>query len=218
MTLIRTRILLVDDHGIIREGLRLMLQRETDFDVVAEADNGADALRQVRETSPDLVVMDLQLGTADGIEISRQILIEFPRVRILILSALADAKLINQAIEVGAKGYLLKTKAADEFVRAIRAVMRGDSYLCAEVSQVVISGYQQLLAARSAPAKSPLTGREREVLKLTAQGLRIKDIASQLNIGVKTVETHRANIMGKLSCNSSAELTRYAIREGISPI
>jgi DNA-binding NarL/FixJ family response regulator len=208
----------VDDHGIIREGLRLMLQREPDFDVVAEADNGAEALEQVRKATPDLVVMDLQLGAADGIAISRQILAEFPRVRILILSGLADAKLITQAMEVGAKGYLLKTKAAEEFVRAIRAVMAGDSYLCAEVSQIVINGYQQLLAARSAPVKSLLTGREREVLKLTAQGLRIKDIASQLNIGVKTVETHRSNIMGKLSCNSSAELTRYAIREGISPI
>jgi DNA-binding NarL/FixJ family response regulator len=218
MTLTRTRILLVDDHQIIREGLRMMLEREPDFNVVAEASNSAEALAQVRDASPDLVVMDLQLGNADGIETSRRILSEFPEVRILILSALADPNLINQAIETGAMGYLLKTKAADEFVRAIRAIMAGNSYLCAEVSQIVVSGYKQLLAAKSAPARSPLTQREREVLKLTAQGLRIKDIANQLNIGVKTVETHRSNLMGKLACNSSAELTRYAIREGISPI
>jgi DNA-binding NarL/FixJ family response regulator len=208
----------VDDHQIIREGLRLMLQREPDFEVLAEAGTGPEALAQVRKVSPDLVVMDLQLGNSDGIETSRQILAEFPHVRILILSALLDQKLINQAIETGAKGYLLKTKAACEFVRAIRAIMAGDSYLCAEVSKVVINGYKQLLTARSAPARPALTQRELEVLKLTAQGLRLKDIASQLNIGTKTVETHRSNLMGKLACNSSAELTRYAIREGISPL
>jgi DNA-binding NarL/FixJ family response regulator len=214
----RTKILLVDDHQIIREGLRLMLQLEPDFEVVAEAANGAEALAHVRTASPDLVVMDLHLGKADGIEASRRILSEFPKVRILILSATADQNLINQAIETGAKGYLLKTQAAEEFVRAIRAIMAGNSYLCAEVSQMVVSGYQQLLTARSAPARAPLTQRELEVLKLTAQGLRIKDIANQLNIGAKTVETHRSNLMGKLACSSSAELTRYAIREGISPI
>jgi DNA-binding NarL/FixJ family response regulator len=218
MSPIRSRIVLVDDHQIIREGLRLMLQREPDFEVVAEAGTGAEALQQVRKVSPDLVVMDLELGNTNGIETSRKILMEFPGVRILILSALADQNLINQAIETGAKGYLLKTKAANEFVRAIRAIMAGDSYLCAEVSQAVLSGYRQLLAERSAPAVPTLSPRELEVLKLTAQGLRIKDIAGQLEIGAKTVETHRSNLMKKLKCGSSAELTRYAVREGISPL
>lgn len=211
----KAKILLVDDHHIILEGLRLIIQREPEFEVVAETDNAISALELARKVSPDLIVMDLQLGETNGIETSRKILAEFPHVKILVLSAVADVNLINLAIEAGAKGYVLKTKAADEFVLALRAILAGNSYLCAEISQMVIAGYKQMLSDKSAPAKTPLTQREREVLKLTAEGLRIKEIAEKLNIGAKTVETHRSNLMRKLGCNSSAELTRHAIREGI---
>ena len=214
----QTRILLVDDHQIIREGLRLLLQREPGFDVVGEADNVTGAVDQMRNVAPNLIVMDLHLRDNDGIAISRKILSEFPRVKILILSAIADANLINQALDAGAKGFVLKTRAAEEFVKAIHSVMAGNSYFCSEASQLVIQGYQQILAEKSRPARSALSPREREVLKLTAQGMRIKEIAEQLKISPKTVETHRSNLMDKLACGSTAELTRYAIREGISPI
>jgi len=195
-----------------------MIQREPDLEVVGEADDATQALEVVRNSPPELVLMDLHLGFPDGIETSRRILDEFPDVRILVLSGVTDPEMINRAIQTGARGYLLKTRVAEDLMRAIRAVMAGHSYLCPEVSHAVITGYQQLLASNSTPAEPGLTAREREVLKLTAEGLRIKDIANKLNIAVKTVEIHRFHLMEKLECNSSVALTRYAIRVGISPV
>jgi DNA-binding NarL/FixJ family response regulator len=214
----KTKILLVDDHQLIRDGLRLILQREDDFEVVGEAANETDALDRIPHLSPDLILMDVRLGEADGIQASLQILSRFPNVRILILSGISDAGLVNRAIQAGVNGYLLKTSAAEELTRAIREVMAGKSCLCPEVAHALVSNYKVLLSGKSSSAQSLLTEREQEVLKHTAEGLRIKDIAAALKISVKTVETHRANLMKKLGYTSSAELTRYAVREGICPL
>ncbi len=213
-----TRILLVDDHPIVLEGLRLMLEREAGLEVIGGADDGATALEQARQLAPDLVLMDMGLGDMDGLEAARHILAEQPQTRILILSGLVDSNAVNEGLAAGVKGFLLKTNAAEELIRAIRAVMEGRSYLCPAASEALAAHYQEILRRREAPEKALLTDREREVLKLTAEGLRMKDIASRLNIGVKTVETHRSHLMRKLSCGSSAELTRYAIREGLAPM
>jgi DNA-binding NarL/FixJ family response regulator len=212
-----TRVLLVDDCEIVREGLRLMLQRELGLEIVGGAEDGATALAKARGLLPDLILMDMELGDMDGIEASRQILAALPQIRILIMSGLVDTIVVNEGLKVGIKGFLLKTSAAQELFRAIRTVVEGYSYLSPNVSETVLANYKDLLA-RSTPPRSLLTKRERDVLKLTAEGLRMKEIANQLGIGVKTVETHRADMMRKLECGSSAELTRYAIREGISPI
>lgn len=214
----QTRILLVDDYQIVREGVRLMLLKEAGFEVVGVADNGADAVEKARTLVPDLVLMDIDLGDMSGIEASRQILGFAPQTRILMLSGMVDAQVVNEGIAAGVNGFILKTNAADELIRAIRVVMDGYSYLCREMSDFVVNNYKQILARRATPDKKVLTERETEVLRLTAEGLRMKDIANRLNIGVKTVETHRSNLMKKLVCGSSAELTRYAIREGICPV
>ena len=213
-----TKILLVDDYEIVREGMRLMLQREPGFEVVGCVEDGAEALRQTRALEPDLVLIDMNLGETDGVEVSRQIMAARPDTCILMMSGAVDFDMVNDGIEAGVKGFLLKTNAVEELVRAIRAVINGGSYLCQEMAQVVVTRCKGFLTQGMTPNKQLLTPREREVLKLTADGLRMKDIANRLNIGVKTVETHRSHLMKKLTCGSSAELTRYAIREGISPI
>ena len=192
-----TRILIVDDYEIVREGLRLMFQREPGLEIVGGAEDGASALERARELMPDLILMDMELGDMDGIEASRQILAALPQTRILILSGLVESSVVIEGMEAGIKGFLLKTGAAQELFRAIRAVAEGHSYLCPEASETVLANYKELLTRSMAPEKSLLTARERDVLKLTAEGLRMKELANRLGIGVRTVETHRASIMRK---------------------
>jgi DNA-binding NarL/FixJ family response regulator len=211
----KTRILLIDDHELVREGLSLMLQNEPGLEIVGGAADGATGLAQAGELRPDLILMDMDLGDMDGIETSRQILAALPETRIMVLSGAVDSDMLHKGIETGIKGFLLKTNAAEELIRAVRAVVNGSAYLCPQASQSLVTCFKELLNRPPTPNKSLLTARERDVLKLTAEGLRIKDIANRLNIGVKTVETHRSNLMKKLVCGSSAELTRHAIREGI---
>lgn len=211
----RARILLVDDHPLMCEGIRLILEKETDLTVVGQAHNGEAALAKFHSLHPDLTLMDIDLGDADGISLASQLLAQFPDSRFIILSASPDAELIRRAVQAGMQGYLLKAKATEELLLAIRAVLAGNSYLCSEASNAVVSDYRKLLTQTAPAAKPELTERELEVLKLTAEGLRVKEIASRLNIGVKTVDTHRSNLLAKLGCTSASELTRYAIRKGI---
>ena len=213
-----TRILMVDDHQMVREGLSLMLKREPGLEIVGGAESGAAAVAQAQELAPDLVLMDMRLEDINGIEAARRILATRPETRILLLSGLMDANMINEGIAAGVKGFLLKTNAMEELVRAIHAVMNGHCYLCPEAAEALLTHYKAGLNQSGTASQSLLTERERDVLKLTAQGLRMKDIADRLNIGVKTVETHRFHLMKKLECRSSAELTRYAIREGLISI
>jgi DNA-binding NarL/FixJ family response regulator len=214
----KTRILLVDDHELVREGLSLVLQNEPGVEIVGGAADAATGLAQARELRPDLILMDMDLGDIDGIETSRKILESVPETRIVVLSGAVDSDMLHKGIEAGIKGFLLKTNAAEELIRAVRVVANGSAYLCPQASQTLVTCFKDLLHRPPSSNKSLLTARERDVLKLTAEGLRMKDIANRLNIGVRTVETHRSQLMRKLACGSSAELTRHALREGISTI
>jgi len=209
------RILLVDDHPLMCAGLKLVLEREVGLTVVGQALDGATALSNSRELSPDLIIMDVELGTADGIALAGKILRELPSAKVIAVSELANLDSLDRAMRAGIRGYLIKGNSECELIRAIRAVERHGFYVCEEAMHMVVANCRELRASSSAPERSLLTDRELQVLKLTAAGLRVKDIANQLNIGIKTVDTHRSKLLAKLGCSSVAELTRYAARRGI---
>ena len=209
------KIILVDDHPMMRDGLRYAIQTQPDMKVVAEAGNGVAALDVVGQHKPDLILMDISMPGANGIDVSLQIRSLYPQIKIIILSGLADEGYVSQTIKAGLNGYMLKANAATELISAIRAVMDGHMFLSPEVTCAVMAQYKEFLNTKSTPAASLLSKRELEVLKLVAEGLRTKEIADRLKIGVKTVDTYRARLMTKLNCNSTIELVRYAIRQGI---
>ena len=210
----KTRVLLVDDHRLVRRGFRLLLEQQGQFEVVGEAAESKTALALIREGKPDLVIMDIHLPGMTGIEIYRQALVDFPALKIVVLSADADTDLINEALRAGVSGYLLKESAPEELLRAIQAVLDGKLYFSPEVANIVLQDYKRTLAdnPRTRPA---LSAQEREVVRLLATGLRTKEIATEMKISVKTAETYRRRLSQKLGCQSVAELTRYAIREGL---
>lgn len=200
-----------DDHAIVREGLRALLALEPRIEVVGEADNGRDAIRQIALLTPDLVLMDLSMPGMNGIEAIRDIRSRCPNVRIVVLTVHRTEEYIRAALEAGANGYVLKESSHAELMIAVRSVMDGKSYLSPVVSEKIIVGY---LNRGDVEAKSPwetLTPRERVVLKLIAEGNQNKQIATYLSISVKTVEKHRANMMRKLNLHNAARLTAYAI-------
>ncbi len=210
------RIFIVDDHQIVRDGLKLILRSEADFEVVGEAANGQGALDQIEAAHPDLVSSDIEMPGIDGIALARQIRARTPHVKVLILSAHSDAHYVRDALNAGVAGFLLKLNASRDFVQAIRTIMSGQTYLCPEVSTVVVREYQrQMPIPASGSPSGPLSDREREILKCIADGRTTKETALTLNVSTKTIEAHRLNIMAKLKINSIAELTKYAIREGI---
>lgn len=211
----KARVLLADDHRMMREGLRALLEREADLEVVGEAADGREVLRAVRELHPDVVIMDIGMPSLNGLDATRQLAIEAPQTKVIALSTHSDKRYVLGMVEAGAAGYLLKESAAEELLRAIRAVMRGQKYLSAETAGTVIDGYR----GRDFPDEggpSVLGTREREVLQLLAEGKSSPEIARLLFVSVSTVETHRRNIMRKLDIHSVAELTKYAIRHGIT--
>jgi DNA-binding NarL/FixJ family response regulator len=182
---------------------------------VGQSHTAPDTLSQFRELAPDLTIIGARLQGADSISVAEQILAEFPEARIIVgLEALAPRPQ-NRAIQAGVNGYLLRTSQPDELMMAVRTVLAGHRYLCLEIADSVVLNYRKLLNGAVNLAKPLLTSREQEVLKLTAEGLRVKGIAERLNIGVKTVDTYRSSLFAKLECSSVAELTRYAIREGL---
>jgi two-component system, NarL family, response regulator NreC len=213
-----TRILLADDHRIMREGLRALLSGQPGISVVAEAENGRKAVQMARELTPDLVIMDVSMPDLNGIEATRQIAADNPDIRIIALSIHQDRRFVLQMFRAGASGYLLKDCAFEELTRAIRAVSDGQAYLSPGIAGVVVGEFLRNLVAEGAQNAPSLTAREREVLQLMAEGKTTKEIASRLSISVKTVETHRRLIMEKLHLNSVAELTKYAIREGLTTL
>jgi DNA-binding NarL/FixJ family response regulator len=208
------RILLVDDHPAMCAGLRLLVEREAGLEVVGHAHDGKSALLQFVQLSPELVVMDIDLGGSDGIVLAEALLAHEPSTKIIAFSGLKPSDHIDRALKAGIKGYLVKTTAEAELLQAIRTVLAGRIYLCVDAVEAMVEGYRKLLSGSPA-SKVTLSERELSVLRLTAQGLRVKDIARELSIGVKTVDTHRSKLMTKLGCANAAELTRWAIREGI---
>lgn len=209
------KVLLVDDHKIMREGLQSLLEQSGDIAVVAQAANGLEALRCFPECTPDVVVMDLTMPEMNGIEATKKLVELYPDTRILALSMVLDRSCVAESLKAGAKGYLLKDCAAEELIVAIRTLYAGKSYLCSAITDLVINEFQQ---KNRQMTKQLLSPREREVLQLIADGISTKEIAFQLAVSAKTVETIRMNLMKKINVFSIAELTKYAIREGITII
>jgi two-component system response regulator NreC len=212
------RIILADDHQIVRQGLRILLEAEPDMEVVAEADNGRKVLRMANELTPDIIIMDLSMPELNGIEATRQILAEVPGIRIIALSMHSDSLFVLNMIRAGASGYLLKDCALEELVKAIRAVVNNKTYLSPGVSDIVIRDFVTGWQTTTSSAFSVLSAREREVLQLMAEGKTTNQIADGLCVSVKTVEAHRKQVMNKLGIHSVAELTKYAIRQGLTSL
>lgn len=210
------RIILADDHRIMREGLRSLLEKQPDIEVVAEAENGRTAVQLVRELSPDVVIMDIAMPDLNGIGAAHQIITECHGAKVVALSMHADRRFVARMFKAGASGYLLKDCAFEELARAVRTVAANQFYLSPRIASIVIKDYVRRLTETDFSASSFLTTRQREVLQLLAEGKKPNEIASCLQVTAKTVETHRRNIMGKLGIHSVAELTKYAISVGLT--
>ncbi len=209
------RVLLVDDHRLVREALREMLEKVADIEVVGEAGDARTALKECRILKPDVAVVDIGLPDLNGTELAARLKEADINVKVVALSAYADKRFVTEMLRSGASAYVIKASAGTELVRAIHAVTAGQSYLCPEIAEAVIAEVRDSQAGREAPR---LARREREVLRMIAQGKRSQAIGEQLHISVGTVEVHRRNIMRKLGLHTIAELTKYAIREGITSL
>lgn len=211
----RVRILLVEDHRVMRAGLRAVLDSQESFEIVGEADDGKQAVERCVELAPDVVVMDVGMRGMNGIEATRRIT-DRTEARVLALSAHADKRYVANMLRAGAVGYVLKEAAAEDLIRAVRAVTRGEHYLSPQITGVLLERWRR--AAPSGSVYQRLGSREREVLQLLAEGGTSKEIAQRLSLSPKTVETHRRNISRKLGLHSVAELTKYAVREGLTTL
>lgn len=212
------KIILAEDHQIVRQGLRSLLAGEPDMKVVGEADTGRKALKLAQELAPDVIIMDISMPDMNGIEATRQVLAESPGVRVIALSMHSDSLFVINMLKSGAMGYLLKDCALEELVKAIRTVMRQQTYISPGISDLLVLDLAHGWTAASNSAYSILTTREREVLQLLAGGQRTKQIATTLGVSNKTIEAHRKQLMDKLGLRSIAELTKYAIRQGLASL
>lgn len=212
------RILLADDHTLVRNGLRAMVDRHPDLEVVGEASDGRSALRAARELEPDVVIVDISMPGLNGIEATRQITADLPAAKVVVLSMHADRRFVREALAAGASAYLLKASAFEDVVKAIEAVTADRFFASPEIADVVVEDYVRHLNRPGPAPRSPLTPREREVLQLLAEGNSTRQIASTLHVSVNTIDTHRRRIMEKLDLHSVAELTKYAIREGLTSV
>ena len=210
-----SRILIVDDHILLRAGLRALLIEDSRFDIVGEAGNGSDAIRLVGELAPDLVLMDLTMPGMNGIEAIRGIKQRDPAVRVLVLTINKTEEYIHASLKAGADGYILKDATGDELLLAISSVLRGKTYLSVDVASKAVKGYIVGGKAGGAGIYETLSAREREILKLVAQGHTNKSVALCLKLSVKTVEKHRSNLMTKLDLHNSSGLTAFAIEKGL---
>jgi two-component system, NarL family, response regulator NreC len=204
------RIVLADDHVLVRQGLKSLLEREG-FQVVAEASDGQEALRQVKSLQPDIAVMDISMPTLNGLNAAREVRRASPKTKTILLTQHDESQYIRDALEAGVKGYVLKSQVAGDLVLAIRQISLGQVYLSPGVSSAIMEAYQ----SKSEKSKNPLTLRERQVLQLIAEGKSTKDVASLLGISVKTAESHRTRLMQKLDIHETASLVLYAVRNGI---
>jgi DNA-binding NarL/FixJ family response regulator len=213
----KIRVILADDHVIVRQGLRALLEKEPDIVVVGEAENGRQAVQLTRKLQPDVVVMDVAMPLLNGLEATRQITKEVPSVKVLALSSYSDSEYVHQLTEVGGSGYLLKQTAAADLIKAVREAYRGNAFFSPTICRRLMDRYQESCRSGLPPQKrmDNLTPREAEVLQLIAEGLPNKQIAPELGISVKTVEKHRQQVMYKLNIHDIAGLTRYAIARGM---
>jgi two-component system response regulator NreC len=208
------RIFLADDHVVMREGLRSLVNAQADMKVVGEADNGRSALLQARELQPDVIIMDVSMPDLNGIQVTERLKHACQKIMVLVLTAHDDSGYLRQLLEVGASGYVLKKAAAEELIKAIRVVAAGGVYLDPSLAGKVVGGYLGKRGLRSKPLGNEISERETEVLRLVAWGYTNKEVAGYLGISVKTVETHKANLMQKLDLKSRVEIVRYALRQG----
>jgi DNA-binding NarL/FixJ family response regulator len=213
------RLLLADDHQLMREGLKALIETEGDMTLVGEAEDGYSTVEQAGKLSPHVIVMDVAMPDLNGIEATRQVLQINPNIKVVALSGHLNKEFVRQMLEAGASAYILKTRAYEELTRAVREVMANRKYLSPEIASGVVDEYVELTTASGKEsAFIMLTDREREVLQLLSEGASTKEMADTLGISIKTVETHRRNMMEKLDLHSVAELTKYAISEGITTL
>lgn len=212
------RILLADDHKVLRDGLRSILASEEGFEVIGEASDGRTAVEMARSLVPDVVIMDIGMPDLNGVDATRQIRAENPDVKVIGLSMYSDRRYVLGMLEAGASGYVLKAGAYDELRRAVQIVREGKSYLSPDITGVVVEAHKRAAAEPDTSVSTPLGPREREIVQLLAEGHTSPQIAQRLHISTSTVETHRRNIMKKLGLHSVAELTKYAIREGLTSL
>ncbi|MDR7433532.1 MAG: response regulator transcription factor [Armatimonadota bacterium] len=212
----KIRVLIADDHTIVREGIRMILTAQPDIEVVGEAANGQEAIELTRKLRPDVVVMDISMPGVSGIHATKAIKAEMPEVNVLALTMHEDETYVFQLLKAGAAGYVLKRGAASDLVNAVRAASKGEAFLYPSVAKAVVQDYlQRVEAGEERERWDGLTQREREILKLIAEGYTNQEIAQKLYISVKTVQTHRAHILEKLGLHDRTELVRYAIRKGL---
>lgn len=212
------RILLADDHKIIREGLRSLLEKDPELEVIAEAGDGTTTVKLARKLKPEVVIMDITMPDLNGIEATRQIMAELLNVKVIALSMHSDRRFVVGMLKAGASGYLLKDCAFDELIHTVHTVVSNRIYLSPGITDIVVDDYLRQMSTTNSSVTSMLTNREREVLQLLAEGKTTKQIADHLYLSVKTIETHRRQIMVKLDIHSIAELTKYAIREGLTSL
>lgn len=214
----KIRVVLGDDHLMLREGLVAMLQRESDFELLGHAGHGVDLLRLARNLNPDVVVADVTMPVMNGIEVARRVRNERLPSKVLCLSASAQPGQVMMAMEAGASGYVLKENCCDELARAIRHTFNGQVFLSAELVAPILSAYREAGSSKDAWTPPPLTWREREITRLLAEGHSTQQVADRLHISAKTVATHRSHVFRKLNISSVAELTRYAVRQGMTSL
>jgi DNA-binding NarL/FixJ family response regulator len=212
------RVLLVDDHAIIREGLRSLLEKQPEMEVVADTDDGRKAFDLVRELLPDIIIMDITMRGLNGIEATRRIIDEFPAVKVIALSIHSKRRYVTDMLSAGASGYILKECLFDELAQAIKAVAAGGRYLSPRITDIVVNDYIKHLSTTTNSPFEALKTREREVLQLVAEGKSTKQIALELHVSTKTIEANRRQVMEKLHAHSIAELTKYAVREGLTTL
>jgi two-component system response regulator NreC len=212
----KLRILLADDHTVVRQGLRKVLEERPDWEVVAEAGDGREAVRQAEELEPDVAILDITMPLLNGVEATRQIVRRCPSTRVLVLTMHSDEAYVNQILQAGATGYLLKDSADVDLVQAVSAVSQGKSFFSPAIARMMLDDYVRQLADKGITDRyESLSEREREIFQLIAEGKANKEIAAILSISPSTVETHRARIMEKLDLHSAAEIVLYAVRRGV---
>jgi DNA-binding NarL/FixJ family response regulator len=212
------RILIADDHGIVREGLKALLDKQPDMEVVGEGEDGQVAVRLAEQFQPDIVIIDMSMPNLNGIEATRLILQHNPDTRVIILSMHSDKNIVKEALEAGACAYVLKTYLFDEMLRALEIVAEGGRYLSPRITDVVVNDYISNTHGSEPAEKLKLTTRERQIVQFVAEGKTVKEIARLLHISPKTADTNRRQVMNKLAISSVAELTKYAIREGLTSL
>lgn len=212
------RILIADDHSIVREGLKSLINKQSAMEVVGEAEDGQMAIQLTKELSPDVVIMDISMPNMNGIEATREILRDKPDTKIIILSMYTDKHIVKESLEAGVHGYILKSNLLDELLKAIKTIKANERYLSPRITGIIVDDYINLKVNDKAKKHIKLTSRERQIIQLLSEGKTIKEIARIINVSPKTADANRRKIMNKLNIHNTAELTKYALREGLTSL